>query len=61
MNEWKSCNLYEWKTTHRYEWINLLIGINEQTKNPLTLGEAYSSISLNQSGQQSKVGWLDTS
>ena len=26
-----------------------------------TLGDAYSSISLSQSGKQSKVGWLDTS
>ena len=26
-----------------------------------TLGDAYSSISLSHSGQQSKVGWLETS
>ena len=26
-----------------------------------TFGDAYSSISLSQSGQESKVGWLDTS
>ena len=35
--------------------------IHSPTKTLRTFGEAYSSISLNHSGQQSNVGWLDTS
>ena len=37
------------------------LGIYSPTRTFRTFGEAYSSISLNHSGQQSNVGWFDTS
>lgn len=46
-------------TSRGISWSSRSILLPTNTRN--TLGEAYSSISLNQSGQQSKVGWFDTS
>lgn len=46
-------------TSRGISWSSRSILFPTNTRN--TLGDAYSSISLNQSGQQSKVGWLETS